>query len=74
MNLPGGGKLFAHDCTSLHKSAHTCTCNGYKSVRKCYKGTLPSSRPPFYRAQKGTSSQAFLFCCPKRNGHPQKGR
>lgn len=23
---------------------------------------------------KGTSSQAFLFCCPKRNGHPQKGR
>ena len=24
----------------------------------------------FYRAQKGTSSQAFLFCCPKRNGHP----
>ena len=47
MNLPAGGKLFAHDCTSLHKSAHTCTCNGYKSVRKCYKGTLPSSRPPF---------------------------
>nr|DAP26871.1 MAG TPA: hypothetical protein [Caudoviricetes sp.] len=45
--------------------AYVCTCTRAKDMRKCYKGTLPSSRPPFLiGTRKGTPSPAFLFCCP----------
>nr|DAJ06425.1 MAG TPA: hypothetical protein [Caudoviricetes sp.] len=55
-------------------SAYNCTGQRPRNMRKCYKGTLQSSRTPFHLigTQKGTPSPAFLFCCPETT--TQKGR
>ena len=66
-------KTFAHDCTSLHKSAHNCTCNGYKSVRKCYKGTLPSSRTSFFIGRRKERLRRRSFSV-ARKGRPPTER